>query len=70
MDILSNYLNYAKILLVNLVIKLLKDNNINDYTIKLVEYKQPLYRPIYNLSLKKLVILKIYIKTHLKTRYI
>ena len=39
----------------------------NKYAIKLIEEKQPSYRPIYTFSLMKLEILKAYIKTNLKT---
>ena len=42
----------------------------NQYIIKLEEHKQPLYGPIYSLGLVELQILKIYIKSHLKTGFI
>ena len=42
----------------------------NEHTIKLVEGKQLSYGLIYSLRLVKLEILKIHIKTHLKTRFI
>ena len=44
--------------------------NMNKYTIKLIEEKQLLYGSIYILSLVKLVILKVYIETYLKTEFI
>lgn len=43
---------------------------LNKYTIKLIEKKQSSYRPIYTLSLVELEILKVYIKTHLKIKFI
>lgn len=42
----------------------------NKYAIKLDEGKQLFYGLIYSLELVKLKILKIYIKSHLKTRFI
>ena len=50
--------------------ELLKNIGINKYVIKLVEGKQLLYGPIYSLSLMKIAILKTYIETYLKTRFI
>lgn len=47
-----------------------KHNGLNDYTIELIKNKHPLYGLIYNLSQVELEILKIYIKTHLKTEFI
>lgn len=43
---------------------------INKYAIKLIDDKQPLYKPIYTLNLVELETLKTNIKTHLKTRFI
>lgn len=40
--------------------------SINKYTIKLIEEKQSLYRPIYAFIPVELEILKTYIKTYLK----
>lgn len=42
----------------------------NKYAIKLIESKQLLYKPIYSLRPVELETLKIYIETHLKTRFI
>ncbi len=42
----------------------------NEHTIKLIEGKQPPYRPIYALSPVELETLKTYIETHLKTEFI
>ena len=50
--------------------ELSKNTNMNKYTIKLIEGKQPLYGPIYALSLMKLTTLKAYIKIYQKTRFI
>lgn len=52
------------------MIKLSKNTSINEHTIKLVEGKQPPYRPIYSLKLVELEILKTYIKTYLKIGFI
>lgn len=49
---------------------LLEKIDLNKYEIKLEKYKQILYRLIYSLSPIKLEILKIYIKTYLKTGFI
>ena len=67
---LIEYSDYADIFSTNLVMELPENTGINKYAIKLVEGKQPPYRPIYTLSLMKLEILKTYIKTHLKTGFI
>lgn len=64
------YSDYAEIFLTNLVIKLPENISINKYAIKLINKKQPLYRPIYILSLVELKILKTYIKTYLKIGFI
>ena len=50
--------------------ELLENIGLNEHVIKLVEGKQPLYGPIYTLSLVELETLKIYIETHLKTEFI
>lgn len=42
----------------------------NNYVIKLEDCKQLPYGPIYSLGLVELEILKTYIETHLKTRFI
>lgn len=42
----------------------------NKYAMKLIEGKQLLYGPIYTLSPVELEILKAYIETYLKTRFI
>ncbi len=47
-----------------------ENTGINKHVIELIEEKQPLYEPIYALSLVELETLRIYIKTHLKTGFI
>lgn len=47
-----------------------KNISINKHIIKLIEGKQSLYKPIYNINLVKLETLQIYIKSHLKTKFI
>lgn len=47
-----------------------KNKSINEYAIKLEKDKLIFYSPIYSLDPVKLEILKIYIETHLKTRFI
>lgn len=69
-EIFFEYLDYANVFLANLAIELLKHNDINDHAIKLVNSKQSCYKLIYNLGPVELEILKTYIKTHLKTRFI
>ena len=44
--------------------------DLNEHIINLEDGKQPPYGPIYSLGLVKLETLKIYIETHLKTRFI
>lgn len=50
--------------------ELLENTGINEHTIELVKGKQPSYEPIYSLGLVELEILKTYIKTHLKNKFI
>lgn len=64
------YAAYADKFLFDLIIELPEITDINEHAIKLEKGKQPHYRPIYSLSLVELEILKAYIKTHLKTRFI
>lgn len=47
-----------------------KNTRMDEYAIKLICKKQPLYRPIYVLSLVELELVKTYIKTYLKTGFI
>ncbi len=47
-----------------------ENTGINEYTIELIEGKQPLYGSIYILSPVELETLKTYIEAHLKTGFI
>ena len=47
-----------------------KCTKLNEYAINLEDGKQSPYRPIYSLSLVELKTFKIYIETHLNTRFI
>lgn len=66
---LKNF-DYNDIFSFDQVIELFKNISINKYIIKLVEDKQLPYKSIYTLNIVKLEILKTYIKTYLKTRFI
>lgn len=50
--------------------ELFENADIYEYTIELIKGKQLLYELIYTLSPVKLVTLKMYIETYLKTRFI
>lgn len=69
-QISTEYTDYIVVFSPNLPIGLLKSTGNNEHVIELVEDKQPSYEPIYTLSLVELETLKIYIKTHLKARFI
>ena len=64
------YYDYSNIFSVENTAKLLENININEYTIKLEEDKQPLSGHIYSLKPIKLEILKIYIETNLANSFI
>ena len=64
------YFDFANVFLASLATGLLRNTGINKHAIKLIKGKQPPYGPIYILSPVELKILKIYIKTHLKTGFI
>lgn len=66
----AKYFDYAVVFFFDLAIKLSENIKINKHAIKLINGKQPFYRPIYTLSLMELKTLKTYIKTHLKTGFI
>ena len=68
--ILAKYLDFANVFSKELAVVLLKHTKINTHTINLEEDKQPSYRLIYSLRPVELEILKTYIETHLKTRFI
>ena len=67
---LFKYLDYTFVFLFDYTIKLSENTNINEYIIKLIDGKLPLYKLIYDLNLVKLKTLKTYIKTYLKTGFI
>ncbi len=70
-NISTKYSNYIDVFSIDLVMELSKNINMNyKHTIKLIDRKQPLYRPIYALSPIKLESLKTYIETNLKTGFI
>lgn len=69
-EILFQYMNYNYVFLFKSIIKLSENINITEHLIKLENGKQLFYKLIYSLKLIKLVTLKIYIKTYLKTRFI
>ncbi len=50
--------------------ELLENTGLNEYTIELVEGKQPPYGPIYAFSLVELETLKTYIEIYLQTGFI
>ena len=64
------YVDYVDVFFLDLVMELSKNTGINEYTIKLIEGKQPPYRYIYSLGPVELDTLKACIKTHLKTGFI
>lgn len=61
---MTKYSDYTDVFSFNLIIKLLRNTNINKYAIELIKEKQLLYKSLYILSLVELEILKIYIETH------
>ncbi len=69
-EVPAKYSDYADIFSTDLAIELPENTNMNKYTIKLIEEKQPSYGPIYALNSVELETLKAYIETHLKTRFI
>ena len=64
MAVLAEYINYNNIFSAENATELLDYTGINNHTIKLVEYKQPLFGPIYSLGPIKLEMLKTYLKTN------
>ncbi len=69
-EIPAKYFDYTDIFSSDLAIKLPENTSMNKHAIKLIKRKQPPYGPIYTLSLVELEVLKIYIKTYLKTGFI
>lgn len=51
MKISLEYTDYVAVFFPKLAIELLENIGINGYAIKLVESKEPVYRPIYSLGL-------------------
>lgn len=68
--ILEVYSNFTNIFSKTSIIELLKHSDINEYVINLDTNKKPLYRSIYSVSLIKLKILKISIKTNIANSFI
>lgn len=68
--ILLEYTNFTKILSLVLVIELIEHTRINNHIIKLINSKQLLYKPIYNLKLVELKTLETYIKANLVNGFI
>lgn len=68
--ILIKYSDFTDVFLKKSTKVLVKQTKVNQNTIKLEKSKQPSYRPIYNLRLIELKILKIYIKTNLANSFI
>lgn len=65
-----NYADFADVFSLNLVVELPKYNRINNFTIQMINGKQPFYDPIYSLELVEMETLKIYIKTNLANDFI
>ena len=66
----AKYLDYTNMFSPDLAMEIVENTSMNEYIIKLIDGKQPPYRPIYALSLIELETLKAHIKTHLKTGFI
>ena len=66
----NKYVDFADVFSPNLASKLPKHIGINNHAIKLVDYQQPTYKPIYGLESVELETLKTYIKTNLANGFI
>ena len=66
----DKYFDYADVFSTDLAIELPENTGIKEHAIKLVEGKQPPYRPIYTPRFVELESLKAYIETYLKTGFI
>ena len=66
----AKYSDFADVFSSDLAFKLPKYNEINNYTIKLVDGQYLSYRPIYSLELVELEILKAYIEINLANKFI
>ena len=69
-SVLKKYLDFADIFFEKLVEVLPEWIKLNKHVIELQKSKQPLYSPIYSLSLIELEILKTYIKINLANGFI
>ena len=69
-NIPDKYSDFANVFLEKKALVLSKRTKLNEHAIDLESDKQPSYGLIYSLGLVELEILKIYIKTHLKTGFI
>lgn len=69
-EICREYKKYINLFLPDLAIELPENTGINKHEIELVEGKKSLYGPIYSLGPVELEILRMYIKTYLKTGFI
>lgn len=66
----SEYFDFVDIFSLELIAELLGHMRINNHTINLIDGKQPLYRPIYNLGPLDMETLETYIKTNLAHGFI
>lgn len=67
---LTKHANFAYLVLKQFVNLLSERKKIHEHVIKLVDSKQPPFKPIYSLNLVKLKILNSYIKTNLVNKFI
>ena len=68
--VLAEYIDFANVFLKKSAVVLPEGTGINKHIIKLVEGKQPTYRPIYSLGPVERKIFKTYIKTNLANGFI
>ena len=68
--ILTNYLDFSNVFSEEKALVLLEITDLNQHAIKLQESQQSLYRPMCNLGLVKLKMLKTYIKRNLEYGFI
>lgn len=66
----AKYADFGNIFFLDFVFKLLEHIRIKEYAIKLINNKQPIYRPIYSLEPIELDTLKTYIKINLVNKFI
>ena len=70
MEIFTNYSDFLNIFSLDSIIKPLEQTGMNNYSINLLEAKQPPYNPVYSLKIVKLKMLKTYIKVNLASSFI